>query len=60
MDPIGLPVYWKLEQRRQAEQEQAAKDLAEAESELEKIDPMSNEYERARNRVELATARLDF
>ena len=41
------------------DKEQAAQDLAEAESELENIDPMSNDYARARNRVELAMARLD-
>ena len=38
---------------------QATKDLAEAEAELEETDPMSNDYERARNRVELATARIE-
>jgi len=38
---------------------QAATDLAEAEAALENIDPASHEFERTRNRVDLATARLE-
>ena len=38
---------------------QAAEDLAEAEQVLESADPTSNEFERARNRADLAHARID-
>jgi len=40
------------------DKEQATADLAEAEQLLATVDPMSNEFERARNRVDLATARI--
>ncbi len=38
---------------------QAATDLAEAEQLLASVDPMSNEFERARNRMDLAAARIN-
>lgn len=38
---------------------QAATDLAEAEQLLATVDPMSNEFERARNRMDLAAARIN-
>ena len=40
------------------DKDQATADLAEAEQLLATVDPMSNEFERARNRVDLATARI--